>query len=108
MRVSNERLTLAPTDLSGFLDWHHLTSLDLRAARGELPGPASHGPGVETLRSGSKMARSAPVRSVSTRSPIPNKDLGSELPRGNVMLTCATHWPGIDNWYENRQRMRGL
>ena len=36
MRIKNNQLTLAPTDLSGYLNCRHLTSLDLGAAKGEF------------------------------------------------------------------------
>ena len=41
MRISGSGITLSPSDLSDFLACEHLTSLDLRVARGELKRPPS-------------------------------------------------------------------
>ncbi|MGE0623791.1 MAG: TM0106 family RecB-like putative nuclease [Pseudomonadales bacterium] len=50
MRLHNHRLTLAPTDLSGYLNCRHLTALDLRAAKGEFDRPKVYGPVTEALQ----------------------------------------------------------
>ncbi len=50
MRLQNDKLTLAPTDLSGYLNCRHLTSLDLRAAKGEFERPRTNSPVVQTLQ----------------------------------------------------------
>ena len=39
MRYSKNKLKLSPSDLSGYLNCHHLTSLDLQAASGEFERP---------------------------------------------------------------------
>jgi predicted RecB family nuclease len=50
MKQRPDALTLAPTDLSNFLGCRHLTSLDLRAARGEFERPARYDAILENLR----------------------------------------------------------
>ena len=50
MRENNERLVFAPTDLSAHPSCQHLTSLNLRAARGEFERPMAFGPVIERLR----------------------------------------------------------
>jgi len=50
MRIQNGRLSLAPTDLSGYLNCRHLTSLDLRAANGEFERPKVFSPVIQTLQ----------------------------------------------------------
>ena len=50
MRIRNDQLTLAPTDLSGYLNCRHLTSLDLRAAKGEFERPKVFSPVIQTLQ----------------------------------------------------------
>jgi len=47
MRFQRDRLLLAPTDLSGYLNCRHLTALDLRAAKGEFERPTAYGPVIE-------------------------------------------------------------
>ena len=51
MRIRNDKITLAPTDLANFLSCRHLTSLDLSAAvqSGEKR-PARFGPMLDALR----------------------------------------------------------
>ena len=50
MKQHHQHLTLAATDLSGFLSCRHLTALDLRAARGELVRPVRRDAAIEELR----------------------------------------------------------
>ena len=50
MRIENQRLRLAPTDLSNHLNCTHLTQLDLLAARGERVRPARYSPVIEELQ----------------------------------------------------------
>ena len=50
MRLRHDRISLAPTDLAGYLNCRHLTSLDLRAARGEFERPKVYSPVVQTLQ----------------------------------------------------------
>ena len=50
MRYSNNRLKLSPSDLSGYLNCHHLTSLDLRAANGEFERPQIFSPVTQALQ----------------------------------------------------------
>ena len=50
MRIQNNQLTLAPTDLSGYLNCRHLTALDLRAAKGEFERPKVFSPIIQTLQ----------------------------------------------------------
>ncbi len=50
MRIKNDRLSLAPTDLAGYLNCQHLTSLDVRAARGEFERPKVYSPVIQTLQ----------------------------------------------------------
>lgn len=50
MRIRNDQLSLAPTDLSGYLNCRHLTSLDLRAAKGEFERPKVFSPVTQTLQ----------------------------------------------------------
>ena len=47
---SDERIRLAPTDLSNFLSCRHLTRLDLDAALGLTKRPARYGPLLDELR----------------------------------------------------------
>ncbi len=44
MRLVGDRLTLSPSDLSGYLACPHLTTLELRVARGELERPRLDSP----------------------------------------------------------------
>ena len=50
MKLFDDRLTLSATDLSSHLGCHHLTQLNLRAARGELKRPYYDDPTLELLR----------------------------------------------------------
>lgn len=50
MRFHHDRLILAPTDLSGYLNCRHLTALDLRAAKGEFERPKVYSPVTEALQ----------------------------------------------------------
>jgi len=50
MRIKNDQLSLAPTDLAGYLNCQHLTALDVRAARGEFERPKIYSPVVQTLQ----------------------------------------------------------
>ena len=50
MKQRNSKITLSPTDLSNFLSCHHLTSLDLGAARSGDKRPARYGPMYDALR----------------------------------------------------------
>ena len=50
MKILDKRLTLSATDLSAHLGCHHLTQLNLRAARGELKRPYYDDPTLEILR----------------------------------------------------------
>jgi uncharacterized protein len=50
MKQGRKSLTLAPTDLSNYLSCHHLTQLDLRAARGLVKRPVRHGPLLDELK----------------------------------------------------------
>lgn len=49
MRIRNNTLSLAPTDLSGYLNCRHLTASDIRAAHGEFERPKVYSPVTETL-----------------------------------------------------------
>ncbi|MBT5058774.1 MAG: nuclease, partial [Gemmatimonadetes bacterium] len=50
MKILDKRLTLSATDLSAHLGCHHLTQLNLRAARGELKRPHYDDPTLDLLR----------------------------------------------------------
>src|SRR5688572_12805545 len=50
MRQTTSGLLRAPTDLSNFLSCRHLSSLDLRAARGEIGRPVRRDVFIEELR----------------------------------------------------------
>jgi predicted RecB family nuclease len=50
MRSDGDRLLLSPSDLSGFLACPHLTTLELRVARGEFVKPHRHDPHSELIR----------------------------------------------------------
>lgn len=50
MKQLHERISLAPTDLSNFLSCRHLSSLDLKAAKGLAERPARYGAFIEELR----------------------------------------------------------
>ncbi len=50
MRIKHNQLSLAPTDLAGYLNCRHLTSLDLRAANGEFERPKVYSPVIQTLQ----------------------------------------------------------
>ncbi len=50
MRKKHNQLSLAPTDLAGYLNCRHLTSLDLRAAHGEFERPKVYSPVIQTLQ----------------------------------------------------------
>src|SRR5438270_4725021 len=50
MRASDEQLVFSPSDLSGFLACPHLTTLELRVARGEIPKPYRRDPHAELIR----------------------------------------------------------
>jgi hypothetical protein len=50
MRYSKSRVTLAPTDLSNFLSFRHLTGLDLSALKNGDKRPARYGPVIDALR----------------------------------------------------------
>ena len=50
MKQTTDALVRAPTDLSNFLSCRHLSTLDLRAARGEVERPERYAPVLEDLR----------------------------------------------------------
>jgi predicted RecB family nuclease len=50
MQQRDGRLLLSPTDLVGYLDCPHLTTLELAVARGQLPQPYRHDPHAELIR----------------------------------------------------------
>ena len=50
MKQTPDALVRAPTDLSNFLSCRHLSTLDLRAARGEVERPERYAPVLEDLR----------------------------------------------------------
>src|SRR6267142_4345705 len=49
MKIENEQLRLAASDLSKHLACRHLTSLDLLAARGEIERLYRHDPSLDAL-----------------------------------------------------------
>src|SRR5437016_1967691 len=49
MRLEREHIRLSASDLAKHLACRHLTSLDLRAARGEIERPYWHDPAVAVL-----------------------------------------------------------
>jgi len=50
MRLHDSRLQLSASDLANYLGCHHLTCLDLRAARGEQDAPVYRDPALEALQ----------------------------------------------------------
>ncbi|HEX6701507.1 MAG TPA: TM0106 family RecB-like putative nuclease [Gaiellaceae bacterium] len=50
MHVWEGRVRFSPSDLSGFLACPHLTTLELRVARSEIPKPYRHDPHAELIR----------------------------------------------------------
>ena len=50
MRFKNNKVFLAPTDLSNFLSCRHLTSLDLTALKAGKKRPVRYGPMIDALR----------------------------------------------------------
>ena len=50
MRIKNNNVQLAPTDLSNYLSCSHLSSLDLQVAKGHVERPVRYSPVIEELR----------------------------------------------------------
>jgi len=50
MRSRNNKITLAPTDLSNFLNSRHLTGLDLAALAANDKRPVRYGPMIDEPR----------------------------------------------------------
>ena len=50
MKQTTDALVRSPTDLSNFLSCRHLSTLDLRVARGEMERPERYAPVLEDLR----------------------------------------------------------
>ncbi len=50
MRIGIDKLSLALTDLSSYLNCRHLTALDLSAAKGEFARPKIFSPVTQTLQ----------------------------------------------------------
>src|SRR4029453_5597200 len=49
MKLEGRKITLSATDLARHLACRHLTTLDLRAARGEIERPYRNDPGLDAL-----------------------------------------------------------
>src|SRR5215471_20252041 len=50
MRIKKGAITLSATDLANHLSCHHLTSLDLRLARGEIAEPSWENPHLRVMQ----------------------------------------------------------
>ena len=50
MKIDKQQLQVSASDLAKHLACRHLTSLDLRAARGEIDRPYRHDPALEVLQ----------------------------------------------------------
>src|SRR5215831_2058010 len=50
MRIEKQQLEMSASDLAKHLACRHLTSLDLRAARGEIDRPYWHDPAIAVLQ----------------------------------------------------------
>jgi uncharacterized protein len=59
VRASGSRLLLSPSDLTGYLACPHLTTLELRVARGELAKPFRPNPHAELIRAKGEAHESA-------------------------------------------------
>lgn len=104
MRIQVDSVTLAPTDLSNFLNCRHLSHLDLEAAKGELRRPSRYGPWIDELRMRGAAHEQAYLTHLRNRGlsikELVDDDPSAELAERGVEATLATMREGVDVIYQ--------
>jgi uncharacterized protein len=97
---SDERIRLAPTDLSNFLGCRHLSHLDLQAARGALERPARYGPLLDELKARGQAHEQAYLSHLEAEGLVICRAANDQPTGLSVEATMAAMQAGVDVIYQ--------
>ena len=104
MHLENNKIVLAPTDLSNFLSCKHLSQLDLSVARGAQERPVRYGPVLDDLKARGQAHENAYLEFLQAQgfdiAHCSDSDMGGESIKYGIDKTIAAMQAGADIIYQ--------